>query len=501
MKSVKKLDRPLQIPLLEFEPHERMSVIDTTSIKSILFDTITPHLTLENYQPSQIIHSKKAILIKTVLAIGGLLGRVPLIPLSTRFHPEVPFLGACFAATNFISYSAYLVWATSKMTNELSVSFHISESSTLHPQETLRKASLLAFNIINGCVAQVPYLILSWDYNKSQAFMVGFNALDVTLPIYSLQMMTTQHNFLCKKSLLLSKVLSLKTCVISKIQERVNQLIKDDPNAAIQFLQDCDKSSTSYDRVEKLLCFILSNKEAETTVSLPSKSEKIKKTTAQALGLGLLGIQLAWFSLLCTQGVKIITPNPVAISAACIYVIICNIALTHFVLIGSSYQAIHGLQKTCQKKPFTYISERLIPHYSLAAKVFSVFISITALIPAAQMSKDYLPESLFWPSTLGYGLGFVFMDYYPLRVLSEEALKLGISYLGTKEQKQILFSCNQIERMKHLFEYSSPVSFAKLLYKFHYLEQVQKALQESDLSIKDLCDFASIESLRSLESA
>src|SRR5690606_7756512 len=62
-------------------------------IHSKLNDHIKAHLTLSNFKYSTIKYSSTAISWKTILGIGGLLGRIPLIRISTDFQPQIPALG------------------------------------------------------------------------------------------------------------------------------------------------------------------------------------------------------------------------------------------------------------------------------------------------------------------------------------------------------------------------------------------------------------------------
>ncbi len=64
------------------------------------------------------------------------------------------------------------------------------------------------------------------------------------------------------------------------------------------------------------------------------------------------------------------------------------------------------------------------------------------------MSKDYLPEELFWPSAALYGLGFVFMDYYPLRTLIDDGLLFMARRHGTVHQRATIEVYNKILDIK-----------------------------------------------------
>lgn len=433
---------------------------------------------------------------KIILGAGGMLGRIPLIPLSLDFNKMIPVLGSISAGSNFISYSAYLIWASSKMINQMTFSIKSDEGLQKNILGNWKKIALLAFNILNGITAQIPYFVLSYDYNPQKPLMVLLNALDVTLPIYSLQLLSTNHITSFTSSSLEKKLASLKSALSCSLQKALNTMIKEPATFFIPELND--PHLTTHQKLDALFLKIDSI-EATSTFQQPSKIDHAINLSSKSLGIFLLSVQMAWFALLCKQGMEKVTSNEGLIISFCLYVIICNIALTHFVLIGSSHQALSGIKHLFKGLKPTYLSEVLSPKASLVAKIFSVVICSSAIIPAAQMSKDYLPEYLYYPSTLSYGLGFVLMDYLPLRDLLNDAITFYLTKNGTDHQKQIFQLAHQIEEVKSVIDNSNLKSLALFLLKIEQSTFCRHFLYQHQITTADLCQYVTPHHIPSIE--
>lgn len=440
--------------------------------------------------------SLSAKTFKIILGTGGMLGRIPLIPLSLDFNKTIPVLGSISAASNFISYSAYLIWASSKMINQITFSIKSDECLQKHILGNWKKIALLACNILNGITAQIPYFVLSYDYNQTKPLMVLLNALDVTLPIYSMQLLITNHIASLTSSSFEKKLVSLKSALSSSLQKALNAMIKDPTSL---FIDELNNQHLTIQQKLDSLFFKLDTLEASPVFQQTSKTDQVISYSSKTLGLFLLSVQMAWFALLCKQGMEKITSNEGLIISFCLYVIICNIALTHFVLIGSSHQVLHGIKHLFKGSTPTYLAESLAPKASLIAKIFSLVICSSAIIPAAQMSKDYLPTSLYYPSTFSYGLGFVLMDYLPLRDLLNDAITFYLTKKGTDSQKQILQLTHQIEELKSIIENSNLKSLALFLLKMEQSTFCRRFFHQHQITIADLCSYVAPHNIPAIE--
>lgn len=427
-------------------------------------------------------HHVAPMCVKVILGIGGALGRIPLIPLALNFQKQIPFIGPIFAATNFVSYSAYLVWASSMMVDKLFYRFMVQDQNTL--SGSCSKVALLGFSIISGSIAQVPYFILSYDYNKQTPYMVALNALDVTLPIYSLHMMSSNVLLLFHSSQIEKKLNQIKDLLCQRLQLRMNYMrntkISDEMLSAITNVATPDLKANL---VMDLLAQDPMIPSTKTTSTVSQKS-------AYCLGTILLCVQMAWFAYLCEKGIDKVSSNIPLKVFFCAYVVIANIALTQFVLVGSSFQAIRGVSNlTCCKSPSLHISETLFPNAALIFRILSVIISATAFIPAATMSQDYLVESLFWPSTILYGLGFALMDYLPLRELLSDTASLAVLMKKDSPHKTLLSQYTQLEELKSIVEHADAKTLARFLLSTSSSEGTLNLLEEASVSIQELQDY------------
>lgn len=482
------------VPLLMNAGSQQLPDFDSldSQIFQLFQKTLEPHFSSKDRIPN----TKKATVSKVILGTGGVLGRIPLIPLSSKFLQPVPFVGPFFATTNFVSYSAYLVWASSRMINQISYQLNCSEKYDIDFLDKCKKLSLIAFNVINGIAAQMPYFVLSYDYNPQRPYMVALNAMDVTLPTYSLQLMTQNKLSLFNQKIVEKKLSTIQLTLSSYFQNALKALIHN-PDAfhldAILF-----KSSSPSEKINELL-------DALSTLQAPPQTSTCLKhnhaeNLSKILGFMLLGVQMAWFAFLCKQGLDKITDQQALIGVFCTYVVICNIALTHFVLVGSSYQAIQGASKLFSKiKSPTYLLESLSPKASFTAKVISMVICMTAIIPAAQMSQDYLPTYLYYPSTIAYGLGFVLMDYLPLRDLLNDALTMHLQYKGSDREKKVIALYQRLEECDQIIQNASLKSMALFLLKLEKSNLISGLLSSQHLKISTLSHYVCPHEIPSIE--
>lgn len=471
-----------------FLPQINQNVPCIANIESQVFDLFKKTL-VKDFCPSQSLKwTNTATSFKALLGIGGALGRIPLIPLSLDFNKSIPCLGSISAASNFISYSSYLIWASSKMINQITFSLKANDTTSTNMVKNCKIISLLTFNILNGFIAQIPYFILSYDYNPQNAYMVTLNAMDVTLPIYSLQLLTTQYTAYFGQTSLEKQLTILRSNLSLNLQQNLTRLIED-PNSF-----SFDEFHSDYLSIEEKLEALFNKTEIATPTSIninSCKADYYILLSAKVIGILLLSVQMAWLAFLCKQGLEKITSNAGIIGCFCVYVTICNLALTHFVLIGSSLQAINGIKHLFTKKKPTYLAESLVNKSSVIAKIFSIAICASAIIPAAQMSKDYLPNYLYYPSTLLYGLGFVFMDYLPLRELLNDAITYYLSKKGTDEEKKTIAIYSQIEELKNIVDNSNLKSLARFLLKADQVPFFKNLLSKYDLTYDQLFEYAS----------
>jgi hypothetical protein len=483
----------ITIPLLQIESGEqKMPVLSQTESK--IYELVVPHLSLSTPHEKKIIHNPLALILKTTLGLGGILGRIPLIQLSLNFEKQIPGLGAVFAATNFVSYSAYLVWASSLMVNQIFTTFALHTAKVTQTSSLCKKATLLAFNICNGCIAQIPYLILSWDYNPTKPYLVGLNAMDVTLPIYSLQLMTSQKFLGFNLKPFEKKILTLQSILIKKLEWLITKHIETDSSPSIFNLDSKDKSM----RCIHLLNVLNSLEFSEPSTGL-NPFDKATLIASNICGFFLMSLQLAWLALLCNQGLSKVTDNKGLIGFFCVYVVICNWALTQMVLIASTHQVLKSSQSLLFKNTNTYLSQRLAPKAALICKIATVIICLTPFIPAAQMSIDYLPKEWIWPSTIGYGLGFALMDYLPMRELSEDIILLVLSNFGDDDKKHQILMSKNLQYITSIFKHADLVAISCFLLKFESHPFIKGLLEKNEISLNGLMDYAGYDKIRYVE--
>jgi hypothetical protein len=79
---------------------------------------------------------------------------------------------------------------------------------------------------------------------------------------------------------------------------------------------------------------------------------------AQVLGAVLICTQLFWTGYLSYQGVDQFTNNNIELGLIFSYVIICNLALTRFVMINSLYKMMNAITHLCSKKSLIIIFQK-----------------------------------------------------------------------------------------------------------------------------------------------
>lgn len=452
--------------------------------KSALSDFIIAKLS--NDPAFNVTHACIPVCLKVILSIGGFLGRIPLLPLSLKFQAQIPFIGITCAATNFVSYSSYLVWASCNMVDQIARDLFFSKDKK-NCCDRIKKTSLLAINIINGVFAQIPYFILSWDYNPAAPYLVALNAMDVTLPIYSLFLMTEQIGRRLNKSQRALKLAAIKNDLVFQCQNLLTHMIQGTQNDSLTFFEKLTKVN---DEDLQLNMFLMHLAVFKTMPTQVNRQTNCMIKTAKTLGIILMLVQAAWYGFLSYQGTSKLISNDAVNTLIAAYVVVCNIALVHFVLVNASSSFLNGCSTVFQKKSKpSFLSENLAPLSSRLLKLACVILALTAFVPAIQMTEDYLNDKLFWPSSILYGLGFALMDYYPMRALSDDFMLTILKRFGTEQSKLMIKTYNKILDVKEAFNASNHNSIREFLIKNSHLHTISTLLEKHNLDFEELESF------------
>lgn len=427
--------------------------------------------------------------LKTLLSLGGILGKVPLIPVTFSYEAENKSLAFLGSGLNFVAFSCTAIWTTLKMVDKTLFSLNTTEHKQSKSYDRCRKMCLLAFNVFNGFTAQIPSLFLTWNYNQDKPYMLGFNVLDITYPAYSLNVLMASKvaNFAVSRRQ--KKIADLKKEFMEKLENKIKAISKQECPDLIEAFEQMDYFSIPELKMNRFLELIQSDHLTGEDTSNPC-IEGMKKGTAELLSYLLLSMQVFWNGFLTYKAMELRTDSSFFIGSVCLYVVICNIALNKLLLVKSTYRLINSLPLECKKtKTNYYICDRLSPISSIVSKLFILFIASASFMQAAKLSTDFIPEAFAFPSTVTYGLGLALMHYTPLRTFAHSASLKLVERFGNQSQKAQIRVYKTLTSIKKVLESTSLDSFAIFLLKNEMHNMTQYFMHKHEINHDDLTEF------------
>lgn len=451
--------------------------------RSKIYDLLVPFF--ETYARRDDLRSSKLVRAsKWVTTVGACMARIPLLPLSLNFHPEIKGLGVAIACLNMVSFSSFLMWSSKDMIDHVFYSLKTSEHKQTKTYELCRKISVLSLSVLSGLASQVPYFFLAWKYNPNNKAMIALSSFDLIPPVYSLYLLLNHGLSKYACSYTTQKILKLKKYFVERIDLKLNEIIN---GSHYEAECDCDLNGdiTTLDKINHFFLELMHDP-IDYELDKPG-CEFTKKKLSQILGAVLICTQLFWTGFLSYQGVDQFTNNKVELGMIFSYVIICNLALTRLVMVNSLYKMINALSYTCSKrKKYNFISERLMPKTTIILKLFVLVVASASFIPAITLSYDFLDNQYAVLSYIPYGLALVFMNYLPLKNLVNTTVCYGIDKLGDLEQKKELKIYDHYKSLKRIIENSTPESLGIFLLKMSEQPTFARILEKFDLASHEL---------------
>jgi len=413
-----------------------------------------------------------ALISKGVLALGGAAGRIPFLPLSFRAGGGSLAAGAFYATTNLVCFSSYYVWASIKMVNRVAVSLQSAERIGTDKHHRCARVGMVFGAVIAGTGAQIPAYVLAYDNNRAHPAIMALNIFDEILPIYSMDMVIQSQIVRNPRffTALEKQIFRLKGEMTSRLQKKYIDYIRNaqERTKIDAFLADLSASSDGeHEKITQLVEFLIETPPMVADPTPRSRAYQCATVSAQAIGLSLTAVQLAWAGYLAYIGMNQVSGNSDAAVALAVYVGLCSLALTQFLLVNTSVQTVASAGQLLKGQPEkTFISEELYPRGSIAMKGFCMANALFASIVATQMSKDYLREDLQLPSSVLYSTSYVISSYFPIRELSDWIMQEWAIRRGSPEEKHFITAAHQISNLSEFIDSASLKSMAKFLLPF-----------------------------------
>ena len=412
------------------------------------------------------------LISKGVLALGGVVGRIPFIPLSLRAGGDSLAAGTFYATTNLVCFSSYYVWASIKMVNRVAVSLQSAERIGSDKHHRCARVGMVFGAVIAGTGAQIPAYVLAYDNNRAHPAIMALNIFDEILPIYSMDMVI--QNQIVKNPRfstdLEKKLFGVKGEVTSRLQKKYMDYIRNaqERTKLDGFLADLSTSSAEeHEKMAQLVEFLIEPLPIVADLTPSSRAYKCATVSAQTVGLSLTVVQLAWAGYLAYIGMNQLSGNSDAAVALAVYVGLCSLALTQFLLVNTSVQTVVSAGQLLKRQPEkTLLSEELYPRASIAVKGFCMANALFASVVATQMSRDYLREDLRIPSAVLYSTSYVISSYFPIRELSDWIMQEWAIRRGSPEEKHFITVAHQISNLSEFVDSASLKSMAKFLLPF-----------------------------------
>lgn len=451
--------------------------------RSKIYDLLLPFFQLNQIR-DDLRSSKLVKAFKILTSCGAIVARIPLLPLSLNFHPEIKGLGQAVACCNMVSFSSFLMWSSKDMIDHVFYALKTSEHKQTKSLERCRQIAIIALSSLSGLASQLPYIFLAWKYNPSNKAMVVLSGFDVIPPVYSLYL-TMNHMFskyAC--SYTTQKVLKVKKYLLERLDMKMKQIING-KFLGSEFDIMLSREMSTLDSFN----YFFSDLTQDSIEFEPEnlRAEFIQYKIAQAIGTVLICAQLFWTGYLSYQGVDQLTSNKIELGFIFTYVIICNLALTRFVLIGSIYKLISSASYCLSnQRSYNYIAERLMPKTTLALRALVLIIASASFIPAVTLSNDFLDQNYTMLSFIPYGLALVFMNYLPLKNLVNTSVCYGLNHFGSIENKKEIKVYDHYKSVSRIIENSTPESLGIFLFKLSEQPAFSRILEKFDLSSYEL---------------
>lgn len=389
---------------------------------------------------------------KTILALGACLGRVPLIGISTKFEPVSEALSIVFAACNFISMANFLILSSNKQIDHASLSWDLIEKTRLSRCDFVKKVTLLTLSALNALAAISAYALLSWDYNKQQPYMLCLNATDLILPTCLLYMLFCKALEELKKNATLKTLSSIKQDILERIDQKLALCLEQKDTMLVDMFFDISRSVDTDTKMTYIMHGILSRHpqhQSEDDKIYKKVGRMFKGMFSSALLLSQTS-QTAYLSYKALQRFK--APEAVCISA-CVYIALCNIGLLYKVLFKSMDKCLdeawHFFCLSPQKTSLLAATNPLISRINLIA---SFALGLCSFVVAMQISKDYLPQNLLWPSTILYGLGLSLLGSMSLKSTLDDVTLSAIKKTSSQPINPHLEIYEKLLAIKKLFQ-------------------------------------------------
>lgn len=479
-------------PQEEFDPEllERIYGIElgNAPIPNFLSSSKVFNLLVPFFQNRPVVDDLKASkavrFFKITALIGAVLARIPLIPLSINIDARLKGLGTTCVIFNIVAFSSFLAWSSNHLIDQVFYSLKTLEPQKNRSCQKCRTITLIVVSLLSGLASQVPYLFLADKYNPDNKRLLVVTAFDIIPPVYSIYLSLNEVFKKSTNSHILQKVLKIKKYLLSRLDIRLQEIING--KILVSRYDNLLQSEQSYQDTMNAFFQELVNEQ----IDIPSLNPCMNWTKwkiAQILGAFLIATQLFWTGYLSFQGVNKITSNPIAIGITFIYVVICNLALTRLIMIGSVYKMINSLGFYCnQDCSYNYISERLRPNLGLFLSCLVFIVSLAALAPAFTLSFDFLNPQYSIYSTMAYGLSLAAMNGLTLKNLVDTSICHLLSQLGTDEEKKELKMYAHYKGVRKIIQNSSLDSLAIFLHKMSDDQVFIQILNRYSLSVEDL---------------
>lgn len=427
-----------------------------------------------------------AIALKTIILLGSLAGRVPLIPLSLKFEKELSALSITLAVANFIVFSNFIARNSINSVNKLATHVGLQEKTRFKGLDTCKKACLVAFSLLNALAAISSYGVLSWDYNKNQPYMLCLNATDLILPVFCLYTLLDHLSAFCKKDPTYKRLINLQNDLCRHIDERISSHIQGFDFRTEDLFIDITRSVDT----EAKMSYFFHNVFTNPSLLDPEPNQCVKFSRlalSTSLATALTGIQVMWVCFLAYIGLQRLNLEDAALVTILSYICLCNIALTSHYIFKSTFKEVQRFNPLiCKKQPIFHPLDYIAPMTSKLISLAAFLLSACSFAPAMQMSQDYLPKNLLLPSTMLYGLSFTMINYLPMKkTLQNLALRLFKLNIHPQQQKY-LDLYQRLKDARYLFQNADTKDFALFVLNTQGITPIRQLMQKHHIAKLEL---------------
>lgn len=415
------------------------------------------------------IKAASRISLRGIAVVSGMGARVPFIRVNLAYRSD-PF-GIVLAINSAVSFGSVVSWCFLNMIHDKLRPLSEQEKRLLESQQSMRKCRLLfrvtriGIEALIGMIAQVPLAYMAYAYNSKNVYYPTLVlVVDSAYPIYSLDLTAEEISGKKRLNQLERHLANIKQKFINKLEgARANlaSLPKEDKISLLDELEGIKELSHCPNPSKKYLGIVFRH-----SLTPKPTTNRIIKTgrVVPLMGGTVLGVsQLIFAWMLSYQAAKIFFDNdPICIGWA-VFVVLCNLYLTFFVMLGTSMNLYDVGIKCLRRAPPKTLVGSLYPKIQITLRIASAAVSLLSFSGPLKIAQDYFSGNFGIFMQVTSVIASLFIAGTAMFSLADDIIAEGGIRFGSREHRLLIKLDRNLQRLILLIKKSSFIEFLNLL--------------------------------------